>query len=101
MKKVSEERMKLRIEYSRETDLIFSDNIPAYADWLEERLALSQHDINVGLLSVSYLMEKHPEINESEAKKLLEFCEKHTIRYKECYGDGRIMYPKWKESNRD
>jgi hypothetical protein len=42
MTKVSEQRMKLRIEYSRETDLIFSDNIPAYADWLEKKLALSQ-----------------------------------------------------------
>jgi hypothetical protein len=42
MKPVSEERMRLRIEYSRETDLIFSDNIPAYADWLEKRLALRQ-----------------------------------------------------------
>lgn len=42
MNKVSEERMKLRIEYSRETDLIFSDNIPAYADWLEQKLALRQ-----------------------------------------------------------
>ena len=42
MNKVSEERMKLRIDYSRETDLIFSDNIPAYADWLEQKLALSQ-----------------------------------------------------------
>lgn len=45
MNKVSEQRMKLRIEYSRETDLIFSDNIPAYADWLEKKLALSQHDV--------------------------------------------------------
>lgn len=42
MTKVSEQRMKLRIEYSRETDLIFSDNIPAYADWLEQKLALRQ-----------------------------------------------------------
>lgn len=42
MTKVSEQRMKFRIEYSRETDLIFSDNIPAYADWLEKKLALSQ-----------------------------------------------------------
>jgi len=42
MNKVGEERMKLRIEYSRETDLIFSDNIPAYADWLENKLALRQ-----------------------------------------------------------
>lgn len=46
MKKVSEQRMKLRIEYSRQTDLIFSDNIPAYADWLEKKLALSQNDVN-------------------------------------------------------
>lgn len=37
--KVSHERMKLRVQYSRETDLIFSDNIPAYADWLEKKLA--------------------------------------------------------------
>lgn len=46
MNKVSEQRMKLRIEYSRETDLIFSDNIPLYADWLEKKLALSQHDVS-------------------------------------------------------
>ena len=44
MKKVSEERMRLRVEYSRETDLIFSDNIPAYADWLEKKLALIYED---------------------------------------------------------
>ena len=31
--------MTLRIEYSRETDLIFSDDIPKYADWLENKLA--------------------------------------------------------------
>lgn len=46
MNKVSEERMKLRIEYSRETDLIFSDNIPAYADWLENKLALRQPPVS-------------------------------------------------------
>jgi len=39
MKQVSENRIRLRIEYARETDKIFSDNIPQYADWLEERLA--------------------------------------------------------------
>jgi hypothetical protein len=46
MNKVSEQRIKLRIDYSRETDLVFSDNIPAYADWLEKKLALSQHDVS-------------------------------------------------------
>ena len=49
MNKVSKERMKLRVEYTRETDLMFSDNIPAYADWLEKKLALSQHDVMVEL----------------------------------------------------
>lgn len=49
MNKVSEERMKLRIEYSRETDLIFSDNIPAYADWLENKLALRQPPVTCRL----------------------------------------------------
>ena len=42
MGQVNENRMRLRIEYSRETDLIFSDNISAYADWLEKKLAMSQ-----------------------------------------------------------
>ena len=46
MKELSEQRMKLRIEYSRETGLLFSDNIPAYADWLENKLASIQHDVN-------------------------------------------------------
>lgn len=45
MNQVSEDRIKLRIEYSRETDLIFSDNIPAYADWLEKKLASIQQDV--------------------------------------------------------
>jgi hypothetical protein len=39
MNKVSINRMHLRIEYTRETDLLFSDNIPKYADWLEIKLA--------------------------------------------------------------
>lgn len=44
MEKISEERIKLRIEYSRETEQIFHGNIPAYADWLENKLALIQID---------------------------------------------------------
>lgn len=47
MQKVSEERMKLRLDYSRETDLIFSDNIPLYADWLESRLTSKNTIINI------------------------------------------------------
>ena len=36
------DRIRLRIEYARETDKLFSDNIPAYADWLEVKLAKAE-----------------------------------------------------------
>lgn len=49
------------------------------------------------LLSVSYLMEQHKELDSSQAESLLQFCARNTITFKSCYGDGRIMYPKWKE----
>jgi hypothetical protein len=39
MTKVSKNRMNLRILYTRETNIIFSDDIPKYADWLEISLA--------------------------------------------------------------
>ena len=57
MTKVSEQRMKLRIEYSRETDLIFSDNIPAYADWLEKKLALSQPLVSGSLQDIQEVID--------------------------------------------
>jgi hypothetical protein len=62
MKQVSEERIRLRVEYSRETDLIFSDNIPAYADWLERKLALRQPHVNKRLLFAAYLQGKRDQI---------------------------------------
>jgi len=51
-----------------------------------------------GLITVEYLMMIHPELNEEQARSLKEFSNSRTIRYVECYGDGSIMYPKWKES---
>ncbi len=47
MEQVNENRMRLRIEYSRETDFLFSENIPAYANWLEKKLALLQPPVSV------------------------------------------------------
>ena len=49
------------------------------------------------LLTVEYLMKWH-ELDESKAKSLLEFCDKHTIKHESCYGDGSIMFPKWLET---
>lgn len=31
--------MQLRVQYSREHNELFSDNIPAYADWIEKKLS--------------------------------------------------------------
>lgn len=47
------------------------------------------------LLSVNYLMQVHPNLSEEGANSLLEFAKSHTIRYKECYGDGSIIFPMW------
>ncbi len=46
-------------------------------------------------LSVEYLIKKHPTLSHELAENLLEFCKINTIRYKVCYGDGSIMFPKW------
>ncbi len=50
------------------------------------------------LLSITHLLILHPLLVPVEAARLLRFCKKHTINYESCYGDGSIMYPKWKES---
>jgi hypothetical protein len=66
MKQVNEERMRLRIEYSRETNLIFSDNIPAYADWLEKRLAAVNETQQTDASVLSKLDEMIEQAQESE-----------------------------------
>jgi hypothetical protein len=42
MSTVSEERMKVRVVYTRETNLIWNESIPAYARWLEIKLSESK-----------------------------------------------------------
>lgn len=51
-------------------------------------------------ISAEYLRELHPELTPNESESLNQFCNDNTIRYKECYGRGGIMYPKWKEINK-
>lgn len=36
---ISKAKMELRVRYSRLSGQLFSDNIPRYADWLEDQLA--------------------------------------------------------------
>ena len=52
-----------------------------------------------GILLPTKLMQIHPELNYSEAESLMEFAKSKTIRHEECYGDGSIIYPMWKDSN--
>ena len=55
--------------------------------------------IDSGLLvDVEYLMETHPELSIQEAQELFVFLFDSTIRFKTCYGNGEIMYPKWIKS---
>lgn len=39
MSRVTEARMYLRVQYTRETNELFEDDIALYADWLEKKLA--------------------------------------------------------------
>jgi hypothetical protein len=57
----------------------------------------AKEEENPKKLSVPYLMKLHPELSEQEAAEYLAFCKSKTISYKECYGDGSIMMPEWKE----
>jgi hypothetical protein len=45
-------------------------------------------------ISPEYLSEMHS-MDIAEATIYFHFCVSHTIRWKECYGDGSIMIPLW------
>ena len=48
-------------------------------------------------ITAEWLQSIHPELFLWQAGKLKEFCIENTITYKECYGDGSIMFPKFTE----
>jgi hypothetical protein len=95
MNKVSEQRMKLRIEYSRETDLVFSDNIPAYSDWMEKKLALSQ-DAVIGSYAIVRWYDNN---NEDVVCTTKEVAEDYVKKYnalsgkEKCFVDTEIWLP--------
>jgi hypothetical protein len=75
--------------------------IPGIQDWVHEsyieiderRIVRDESNDNI---DINYLISKHPELTVYSASDLLEYCHKNTIYRKMCYGDGSIMYPKWK-----
>ena len=72
MSKVTEERIRLRMDYSRETELIFSDNIPLYADWLEEKLTSTQGENNLTKEQVLKAFDIIEKYKEQEKRKTIE-----------------------------
>lgn len=51
-------------------------------------------------ISPEYLKQLHPDLTTDQCEDLLRFCQSQTIIYRECYGDGSIMIPKWREYKR-
>lgn len=47
-------------------------------------------------ISPEYLADMH-KISIADAKLLCDYSLSQTIRYKECYGNGEIMFPKWQK----
>jgi hypothetical protein len=46
-------------------------------------------------ISAEWLMSMHPELKPEDAEAYRSFCQGSTIVYRECYGDGSIMWPRW------
>ena len=71
----------------------------SFADEVERRVNKNESisDVSDRNLNVGDLKEKHPELTLDEALSLLKFCRENTIWLLGCYGDGSIMYPKWRE----
>ena len=65
-------------------------------DMTDRAIEYVKHLEQEKLLSVNYLMQLHPELSKIQASDLLEYCKINTIYRKDCYGDGNIMFPKWK-----
>lgn len=99
-------RTELLEHFLKPTDLTVKELIDRNAFAQIMQFAEAYHLEQLPIPSVSgmfinaeYLMGLHPELNIEEAESLKEYANSHTVRYRECYGDGSIMYPQWKEAN--
>ena len=100
--------MKQVNEFSKRLDKIFNDGEPTKALIIDAYIktnptaqseALNIEDVSGSLISAEYLKGLHPELTLKECESLKAFSNNKTIAHKECYGDGSIMYPKWKAEN--
>ena len=47
------------------------------------------------ILTVDYLMQLHPALNRTQAESFLKYPNEHTIYYRECYGNGDLLFSRW------
>lgn len=59
-------------------------------DWMDNAAVGHPDEI-----TSAWLMEVHPSLIAEEAEEYRRFCQRSTIVFKGCYGDGSIMWPKW------
>lgn len=52
-------------------------------------------------ITAEWLMSIHLELDEDEAELYRQFCQRNTIVFQACYGDGTIMWPKWQAFNEE
>ena len=84
---------------TKKIDQLDSSDLAKVAEYVNEKYnaVIDKTEIDDELLTINYLMKKHPELSHSEATNLLHFCQKKTISHIGCYGEGGIMLPLWKE----
>jgi hypothetical protein len=86
---------------TKKIDQLDPSDLAKVAEYVNEKYnaVIDKTEIDDELLTINYLMKKHPELSHSEATNLLHFCQKKTISHIGCYGEGSIMLPLWKEHN--
>jgi len=80
---------------TKKIDQLDSSDLAKVVEYIEEKIKKYKQDN--GILTTDYLMSIHPSLSINEAKSLLDFCNKNTIYHVQCYGEGSIMLPLWKE----
>ena len=79
MGKLQDQRMMLRLEFTREKGELFSDNIPAYCDWIERKLAKVM------------VAEKEREKAKINIKALSRLCRSYEIALRAIEKDDRLL----------
>jgi hypothetical protein len=86
------------IDDYRKTCILICESAEKLNNEIVNEIEVVSEEVKSELISVPFLMELHPDLNEEQAKSLMEFSKSNTIRFKECYGGGDIMYPMWKNN---